>query len=54
MSDVSMLQKITRDLLAAGYSEEDVTKIWGGNMMRLMRQAEAARTSELGSPNVLN
>ena len=54
MSDVSMLQKITRDLLAAGYSEEDVTKIWGGNMMRLMRQAEAARTSELVSPNVLN
>ncbi|MEL8056514.1 MAG: membrane dipeptidase [Pseudomonadota bacterium] len=54
MSDVSMLEKITRDLLAAGYSEEDVTKIWGGNMMRLMRQAEAARTSELVSPDVLN
>jgi len=34
MSDVSMLQKITRDLLAAGYSEEDVANIWGGNMMR--------------------
>ncbi|MEL7230939.1 MAG: membrane dipeptidase, partial [Pseudomonadota bacterium] len=50
MSDVSMLQKITRDLLAAGYSEEDVAKIWGGNMMRLFRQAEAARTSDLVSP----
>ena len=36
MSDVSVLQKITRDLLAAGYSEADVEKIWGGNMMRLM------------------
>lgn len=54
MSDVSMLQKITGDLLAAGYSEEDVAKIWGGNMMRLMRQAEAARTSDLVSPDVLN
>lgn len=54
MSDVSMLQKITRDLLAAGYSEEDVEKIWGGNMMRLLRDAEAARTSTLVSPDVLN
>ncbi len=54
MSDVSMLQKITRDLLAAGYSEEDVANIWGGNMMRLVRGAEAVRESDLVSPNVLN
>ncbi|NQY13869.1 MAG: membrane dipeptidase [Henriciella sp.] len=54
MSDVSMLQKITRDLLAAGYTHEDVEKIWGGNMMRLVRAADAARESELVSPNVLN
>lgn len=54
MSDVSMLQKITRDLLAAGYTQDDVANIWGGNMMRLVRAAEDARTSELVSPNVLN
>ncbi len=54
MSDVSMLQKITRDLLEAGYTHEDVEKIWGGNMMRLMRGAEAVRDSPLASPNVLN
>jgi len=54
MSDVSMLQKITRDLLAAGYSKEDVEKIWGGNMLRLVRAADAARTSQLISPDVLN
>lgn len=54
MSDVSMLQKITRDLLAAGYTQEDVANIWGGNMMRLVAAAEAARESELISPNVLN
>lgn len=54
MSDVSMLQKITRDLLAAGYTEEDVANIWGGNMMRLVAAAEAARESALESPNVLN
>lgn len=54
MSDVSMLQKITRDLLAAGYTREDVEKIWGGNMLRLVRAADEARTSELVSPNILN
>ena len=54
MSDVSMLQKITRDLLAAGYSEQDVANIWGGNMMRLVRAAEDARESNLVSPDILN
>ena len=54
MSDVSMLQKITRDLLAAGYSEQDVANIWGGNMMRLVRAAEDARESNLTSPDILN
>ncbi|MEM6556691.1 MAG: membrane dipeptidase [Pseudomonadota bacterium] len=54
MSDVSMLQKITRDLLDAGYTRDDVAKIWGGNMMRLVKAAEEARESPLLSPNVLN
>ncbi|NQY97314.1 MAG: membrane dipeptidase [Henriciella sp.] len=54
MSDVSMLQKITRDLLAAGYTQEEVEKIWGGNMMRLVRAADEARTSRLMSPDILN
>ena len=54
MSDVSMLQKITEDLLRAGYSQSEVEMIWGGNMMRLMAAAEAGRTSQLVSPNILN
>ena len=54
MSDVSMLQKITRDLLDAGYTRDDVVKIWGGNMMRLVKAAEEGRESPLLSPNVLN
>ncbi|MEL7056088.1 MAG: membrane dipeptidase [Pseudomonadota bacterium] len=54
MSDVSMLQKITRDLLDAGYTRDDVAKIWGGNMMRLVKAAEEGRESPLLSPNVLN
>lgn len=54
MSDVTFLPKVTAALLEAGYSEEDIEKIWSGNMLRLLRQAEEARTSTLTSPDVLN
>lgn len=40
MEDVSDLPKITERLLAAGYSEDDIAKIWGGNVLRLLRAAE--------------
>jgi len=43
MEDVSFLPKVTEGLLAEGYSEEDLAKIWGGNLMRVLRQAEAAK-----------
>ncbi|MEZ5947490.1 MAG: dipeptidase [Hyphomonas sp.] len=43
MEDVSFLHKVTERLLQEGYTEEDLRKIWGGNLMRVMRQAEAAR-----------
>lgn len=54
MKDVAALPQVTADLLAAGYTEDDLAKIWGGNMLRLMRQAEAAKTATLTSPQVLN
>jgi len=54
MSDITYLPKVTEALVEAGYNEEDLAKIMGGNMMRLMREAEAARTSPIVSPNVLN
>jgi len=54
MKDVTDLPKVTAALLEAGYSQEDVAKIWGGNMLRLVREAEAARTATLVSPAVLN
>jgi membrane dipeptidase len=41
MEDVSGVRAITRGLVAAGYSESDLAKIWGGNALRLLRQAEA-------------
>ena len=54
MSDITFLPKVTAALLEAGYSEADIEKIWSGNMLRLLREAEAAKTSQLSSPGVLN
>jgi membrane dipeptidase len=33
--------KITARLLQAGYSREDIQKVWSGNVLRVMRAAEA-------------
>jgi membrane dipeptidase len=40
MDDVTQLPKITEALLAKGYSEQDVTNILGGNLLRLMENVE--------------
>ncbi|WP_407673027.1 dipeptidase [Novosphingobium beihaiensis] len=42
LEDVSGLPKITAALLKAGYTKDDIAKIWGGNILRVMRQVEAA------------
>lgn len=36
--------QITVKLIEMGYSEEDIAKIWGGNLMRVMNQVQAAAT----------
>jgi membrane dipeptidase len=41
LEDVSDLPRITEALLKAGYGEADLRKIWGGNVLRLLRAAEA-------------
>jgi membrane dipeptidase len=41
MDDVSSLPEISRRLLAAGYTQTDLAKIWGGNALRVMRVVEA-------------
>lgn len=38
--DVSQMKNITVELLRRGYSKEDIGKIWGGNFLRVFRQAE--------------
>jgi membrane dipeptidase len=40
MEDASRLPKITDALLKKGYSEQDITKILGGNILRVMEQVE--------------
>lgn len=54
MMDVSELPKITEALLEAGYSLEDLQKIWGGNLMRVLREVEAAASEEVFSPPMVN
>ena len=39
MEDVTMLPRIAQALLDRGYSDADVTKMLGGNMLRVMEQA---------------
>jgi len=38
--DVSELGNITLELVRRGYSEEDITKIWGANLLRVFRAVE--------------
>jgi membrane dipeptidase len=40
LTDVSGLPNLTRELLRRGYSESDVDKILGGNMLRVMEAVE--------------
>jgi membrane dipeptidase len=40
--DASASFAVTLGLLRRGYTAEDIKKIWGGNFLRVMRQAEAA------------
>jgi membrane dipeptidase len=39
--DASETQNVTAELIARGYSEADIGKIWGGNLLRVMEAVEA-------------
>jgi membrane dipeptidase len=41
MEDVAAFPKITERLLAEGYTETDLAKIWSGNVLRVLAAAEA-------------
>lgn len=40
-TDVSMMKNITMELVRRGYSRDDISKIWGGNFMRVMNEVQA-------------
>jgi membrane dipeptidase len=48
MEDASMLPKITAGLLARGYSEGDVRKILGENLLRVMGEVERVAAQDPG------
>jgi membrane dipeptidase len=39
-NDASQMPNITIELVKRGYSQEDIRKIWGGNLMRVMKEVE--------------
>ncbi|SMF72381.1 dipeptidase [Allosphingosinicella indica] len=41
IEDISALPKVTERLKAAGYSDADIEKMWSGNVLRILRAAEA-------------
>ena len=43
LEDVTGYPEITRRLVAAGYTQADINKIWGGNALRVLKAAEAVR-----------
>lgn len=43
LRDESQAPNLTRELAARGYRQADIDKIWGGNFLRALKAAEAAR-----------
>ena len=46
MADASEMTNFTRILMERNFSERDIEKIWGGNWIRVMTQAQAAATKK--------
>ncbi len=40
LEDVSEIENLTVELVRRGYSEKDIAKIWGGNLLRVLAQAK--------------
>jgi membrane dipeptidase len=41
------MKNITIELLSRGYSKSDITKIWGGNIMRVMQKVQDYAKSQV-------
>lgn len=45
-ADAGETLNVTKELLRRGYSQADIAKLWGGNLMRVMDEVAALRRSE--------
>ncbi|MGA0560106.1 dipeptidase [Larkinella sp. VNQ87] len=43
LEDVSQIEALTLALVRRGYSEQDIAKIWGGNLLRVLGQAKVSQ-----------
>lgn len=45
--DVTQIENLTVEMLKNNYSESDIEKIWGGNIMRVLKEAKVSETPPL-------
>jgi membrane dipeptidase len=45
-NDASEAANVTEELVRRGYSEKDIGKIWGGNLLRVWREVEKVAARE--------
>ena len=48
--DASETMNVTAELIKRGYSEEEISKIWSGNLLRVMEQVERVAAELQGRP----
>ena len=51
-TDVSQFPNITKELLRRGYTETEIRKIWGGNLLRVFREVEKEAAKEKTNPHL--
>ncbi|MBN3034552.1 MAG: membrane dipeptidase [Bacteroidales bacterium] len=49
-NDVSGLGRITLELVRRGYTEEEIGKIWGDNLMRVMTKVQQVSEKQNKTP----
>jgi membrane dipeptidase len=47
-NDASETGNVTLELVRRGYSEEEIAKLWGGNLLRVLREAERSASEMQG------
>ncbi len=51
-ADVSQFPNITRELLRRGYTESEIKKIWGGNLLRVFKEVEKVSEKLRANPTL--